>query len=171
MTVITKYTPSKVVLELGSDCEMCGNCCSHGTGFLAKEDIPRIAGFLKITEKELKEEYLEKADMFNTEAWRPRTIKKGKPYGKCVFLGKKKECTIHEAKPFQCRISNCRPYGEQLIQWFFLNHFVNPGDPESVRQWASYLRHREWVIEGGNLDDIVPDREKLRKMLSYERLK
>jgi len=138
---------------------------------LILEDVPRIARLLQITEKQLKDSYLEEVEMFNTKALRPKTIKGRKPYGPCVFYGKDKGCTIHVAKPFQCRITNCSSYAEQAIQWLYLNHFVNSNDPESVRQWASYLKHKKWVIEGGNLNEIVPDAEKLRKILNYEILK
>ena len=169
MISITKDSPLKMVRSLGEACRKCGSCCSHGTGFLVPDDIPRIAKFLNITEDKLKELYLEEKDMFNTKAWKPKTIKK--PFGPCVFYEKKEGCTIHIAKPFQCMITNCGPYSEQAIQWLYLNYFVNSDDPESVRQWASYLKHKEWVIEGGNRDDIVPDKVRLKKILGYDIVK
>lgn len=171
MITLAKDTPVKVLKELGKDCRKCGNCCSHGTGMLVKEDIPRIARLLGVSEEALKENYLEETEMFNTKAWKPRTIKGSKPYGKCVFYDDKEQCTIHVAKPFQCVIMNCRDDAEQAIQWFYLNYLVNPDDPESIRQWASYLRHREWVIEGGNLQELVPDKDRLKKILNYDIVK
>ncbi len=171
MITITKDTPLRMIRELGKECKMCGNCCSHGSGLLVNEDLARLARLLQIKEKELKKTYLDEVEMFNTKALRPRAIKGNKQYGPCIFYDKKKGCTIHIAKPFQCLITNCGPYAEQIIQWFYLNYLVNPDDPESVRQWASYLEHKEWVIEGGNLHQLVPDAEKLRKILSYEILR
>jgi Fe-S-cluster containining protein len=171
MIRITKDTSVREIKELGKNCDMCGNCCIHGAGFLIEEDIPKIAKLLNVSEKELKEKYLEETEMFNTKAWKPKTKKNGKPFGPCMFYDKKEGCKIHIAKPFQCKIMNCNPYAEQMIQWFYLKYLVNPDDPESIRQWASYLKHREWVIEGGNLSDLVPDRKKLKKILSYGVLK
>lgn len=171
MTTIEKSTQLRTIRELGKDCRMCGSCCRHGSGMLVNEDLERVARFLQIPVEKLKKNYLEQVEMFNTNAWKPRVVKGGKPYGTCIFYDTKKMCTIHAAKPLQCAISNCKDYGEQLIQWFYLRYLVNPDDPESVRQWASYLKHKEWVIKGGNLDELVPDKERLRKILGYEVLK
>jgi len=171
ITTITKTTPVRMLRELGNDCKKCGHCCSHGVGMLAPDDVGKIAKFLNISEDELKEKYLVEIEMFNTKVFKPKSIKKGKPYGKCVFLGKNTECSIHIAKPFQCIIMNCRPDAEQAIQWFYLNYLVNQDDPESIRQWASYLKHKDWVIEGGNLNELIKDPEKLKKILNYDIVK
>jgi len=171
MIQIEKSTPLRVIRDLGKDCKMCGSCCRHGAGMLIEEDLKRIARFLSVDAEKLKKNFLERVEMFNTKAWKPRLVKGGKPYGTCVFYDSKKGCEIHAAKPLQCAISNCKEYGEQLIQWFYLRYLVDPNDPESVRQWASYLKHKDWVIKGGNLDELVPDKEKLKKILSYGILK
>lgn len=167
MMNITKDTPVRMMRELGKDCRMCGNCCMHGTGVVIGEDLPRMARFLNVSEENLKKDYLEETEMFNTRAWKMKQIKGSKPFGPCVFLGKDKTCEVHVAKPFHCIVANCKPYAEQAIQWFYLNYLVNADDPESVRQWASYLKHREFVIEGGQLEDLVPDKERLMKILNY----
>ena len=171
ITTLAKDTPLKMLRELGKDCKKCGHCCSHGAGMLIPEDIPKIARLLGISEDELKKKYIDEIEMFNTKAWKPKIVKKGKPYGKCIFHDGKEQCKIHIAKPFQCVIMNCRSVAEQAIQWFYLNYLVNPDDPESIRQWASYLKHKEWVIEGGNLNELVPDKEKLKKILNYDIVK
>ncbi len=171
MIPLTKDSPLRMVKEMGKKCSRCGNCCSHGSGMLINEDLPRIARFLKTTEDNIKKTYLEEVEFFNTKSWRPRRITGRKPFGPCVFHDKNTGCTIHIVKPLQCLMTNCSPYSEQLIQWLYLNYFVNPTDPESIRQWASYIQHRESVIEGGQLHDLVPDEEKLRKILNYEILK
>jgi Fe-S-cluster containining protein len=165
--IIARQTPVRIMRELGKECRKCGSCCSHGTGIVIEEDLPRMAKFLNISVDKLKSDYLEETEMFNTRAWKLKQIKGKKPFGPCVFLGKGKECDIHVAKPFHCSIANCSEYAEQAIQWFYLNYLVNASDPESVRQWASYLKHREFVIEGGQLEDLVPDRERLKKILNY----
>jgi len=168
---LTKSTSLNEVLSLGSGCKRCGHCCSYGSGALLDEDIPKIAAFLKITEKELKEKYLEDIEKFNTKRLRPKIIRqKGRPHGKCVFLKTDNMCSIHTVKPVECRIGNCSDYGEKLSIWFTLNYFVDHDDPESVRQWAAYLKTHP-TIYGGNITDLVPDKERLRKMLNYSELR
>jgi len=167
--MIEKSTPLAKVLELGKECRKCGHCCQHGTGFLVKEDIPKIAEFLGITEKELKEKYLEPITKFNTTLFRPKSVKKDKPYGVCVFFNK--DCTIHQVKPLHCRIGNCNEHGEELAVWFDLNYFVNPDDPQSIREWKLYLDSGGKTIPGGSLQELVPNKEVLKKILNYEVLK
>jgi len=72
---LTKDTPLKDVLELGKECSMCGYCCRHGSGFLAREDLQKIADFLKITKEELQEKYLDEVEKFHTKMLRPKTKK------------------------------------------------------------------------------------------------
>ena len=57
-----------------------------------------------------------------------------------------------------------------LEQWFTLNHFVNVDDPESIRQWAVYLKTHD-TIQGGSLEELVPDKKLLKKILNYEIIK
>lgn len=179
---INAHTPLKKILELGSVCRKCGHCCSHGSGFLAKEDHKKIAKALGISEKKLKERYLEEIEKFNTRLYRPKLKKeKGKeilPYGKCVFLmekgkGESREmlCRIHKVKPLQCKIGNCSKHGEKLNLWFTLNHFLNGNNPESIRQYAVYLKSRGKTLKGAELDKLVKDKEKLNKILNYEILR
>jgi len=63
---ITKSTPVKKILQLGKDCKRCSLCCKYGTGFLVKEDIKRIAEYLKLREKELISDYLEHGSVRNS---------------------------------------------------------------------------------------------------------
>jgi len=72
----------------------------------------------------------------------------------------------------ECRTSiNCKDYGEELAVWFMVNYAVDANDAESVRQYAQYLKSGGKIIPGAELHEIVPDKEKLRKILSYEILK
>ena len=157
-------------MRLGQECRQCAHCCSHGSGFLIGNDKKNIAEFLKITEKEFKEKYLEEKELFNTKLSRPKLKTNDKPYGECVFLQDKK-CKVHTVKPFQCRVGNCNEHGEELSQWFMLNYLVNKDDPESIRQYAAYLKSGGKTIPGGKLEELVPDKEKLKKILNFERLK
>ncbi|MBW2984994.1 YkgJ family cysteine cluster protein [Candidatus Woesearchaeota archaeon] len=169
--MITKKTKLKKVLELGKKCKKCGHCCSHGSGALADDDLKKIAGFLKTTEEELKKTCLEEVEKFNTKRLRPVTVKTTKPYGRCAFFNKEKGCVIHPVKPLECKIGNCSKHGEDLSLWFMLNYFVNPDDPESVRQYASYLIRGGKTLKGGKLKEIVPDKKQLRKILEYKILR
>ncbi len=167
--MIEKSTPLSAVLELGAGCKKCGHCCQHGTGFLVPEDIPKIAEFLGVSEKEFQDKYLEPVTKFNTTLFRPRSIKQDKPYGVCVFFHK--ECTIHPVKPIHCRIGNCNEHGEELSIWFDLNYFVNPDDPQSIREWKICLESGGKTIPGGSLQELVPNEMVLKKILDYEVLK
>lgn len=167
--MIAKNTKLSDVLKIGEKCDKCGHCCRHGAGALFGDDIKSIAKFLGITEDELREKHLEEIEKFNTKLHRPKTKKNSKPYGVCVFYNN--GCTIQPVKPLECRTGNCSEHGEQLSLWFMLNHFVNPNDPESVRQYATYLKSGGKTLPGGELEEIVPDKKKLRKILSYEVLR
>ena len=172
--MLTKNTPLKEVLKLAYPCR-CDACtvgCRHGSGFLVNEDIKKIAEFLNIEEEVLKKEFLEEIEKFNTKLFRPKIIRKNKPYGKCIFFSEEEGCKIHDVKPLECKISmGCKQYGEELSLWFMLNHFVNKEDAESIRQYAAYLKSGGKALQGAELKDLVPDEEKLRKILEFKILR
>ena len=167
---ITAKTPLNKILELGSVCSQNNNCCKHGSGFLVEGDAERIAKFLKITDAKLKKDYLEEKEQFNKKLFRPKLITKGKPFGKCIFF-KRNGCSIHVVKPLQCRTGSCSPYGEELSAWFLLNYILDKDDPESIRKYAIYIKSGGKVIAGGKLEEIIPDKEKLKKILNYSILR
>ena len=124
---------------------------------------------MHISEEVLKKEFLEEVEKFNTKKYRPKILRKDKPYGKCIFFDEEIGCKVHEVKPLECKISmGCKDFGENLSLWFMLNHFVNKDDAESVRQYASYLKTGGKTLRGAELKDLVPDKEKLKKILSLE---
>lgn len=169
--MIHKNTPLKDVLKLAEPCrcDSCNHGCKYGSGSLAGDDSKRIAKFLGISEDELKMGFLEEAELFNKKVLRPKLIKGNKPYGRCVFFDDDDGCTIHEVKPLECKTSmQCRDYGEELSVWFMVNHVVDANDAESLRQYAQYLKCGGKMIPGASLEDLVPDKEKLKKVLSYE---
>jgi len=170
--ILTKLSPRKEVMEMGKECDKSGHCCKFGGGFVIKGDIKRLAKHHNMSEKEFEEKYLDEHISFNTKHHRLKSNKhKDKPYGPCVFLGEDNLCTIHNVKPLHCKVGSCcHKAGEELSIWFALNHFVNPDDPESVRQWASYLKSHP-TIPGGELHELVPDKKELKKILSYEKFK
>lgn len=166
--IITKSTPLAKALTLAEGCRRCGHCCKYGSGFLVDDDIKKIAEFLKLKEEELKTNCLEQVTLFNTTLYRPLRIRKGKAFGTCIFFNSEKGCIIHPVKPLQCRVSSCNEYGEELSVWFRLNYLVNPNDAESIRQWGVYLASGGKNIPGGELNQLVPNPEKLKKILCYE---
>ena len=161
---ISVKTPKKDILRLAKDCKTCGHCCKYSSGYLVDGDSKKIANFLQIGERELKKKFLEEGEKFNTKLLRPRLIKeKNMPYGECVFYDDKRGCTIQEVKPLHCKVGNCNEHGEAIHIWFTINHFVNKNDPESVRQWATYLKTHP-TIPGGRLEELVPDKKILNKI-------
>lgn len=167
---ISVKTPKSEILKLAGDCGKCGSCCKYSSGYLVDDDSNKIAKFLGISEKELKEKYLEEGEKFNTKLMRPKIIKKDKPYGECVFHDKKQGCTINEVKPLHCKVGNCNEHGEDIHNWFTLNYFVNKYDPESIRQWAVHLKTHPTIV-GGQLEELVPDKKLLNKILNFEILR
>ncbi|MBI2659806.1 YkgJ family cysteine cluster protein [Candidatus Woesearchaeota archaeon] len=169
---ITKNTPLKEVLKLAAPCrcDSCNHGCKFGSGSLAGDDARNIAKFLDVSEETLKKGFLEEIELFNKKLLRPKLIReKGKPYGRCVFFDDNKGCTIHEVKPLECRASiQCRDYGEDLSVWFMVNHAVDVNDAESIRQYAAYLKSGGKLIQGAELESLVPDKEKLGKILKRE---
>ena len=173
--MIHKNTPLKEVLELAAPCQCsaCNHGCRFGSGSLAGDDAKHIARFLGISEEELKKGFLEESELFNKKLLKPKLIREGsKPFGRCVFFDDEKGCTIHEVKPLECKTSiQCRDYGEDLSVWFMVKHAVDANDAESVRQYAQYIKSGGKVIPGAELENLVPDKNKLKKILSYEILK
>ena len=153
-------------------CNACNIGCKHGSGAFADDEIKKLADHLKIDEDVLKKEFLEEVEKFNTKKLRPRILRKDKQFGKCIFFDEELGCKIHDAKPMECRVAmGCKEYGEQLSLWFMLNHFINENDAQSIRDYATYLKSGGKTLEGGRLEELVPDKEKLKKILSFEILK
>ncbi len=168
---ITKNTPEERIAELGKECTGCGHCCKIDSGILFDEDVTRIANFICMPRDDFIKMYLDEHERFHTKCWKLKQIREdNKPYGRCILLGDDNKCTVHEAKPRYCRmLSTVSRHGQQLAVWFALNHFVNPNDPESIREWATYLKTHP-TIPGGHLDELVPDSKRLKRILSYEEL-
>ena len=173
--MIAKNTPLKEVLKLAApcQCDSCNHGCKFGSGSLAEGDSKRIAEFLKISEEELKKDFLEESELFNKKVLKPRLLRgNGKAHGKCIFYDDNKGCAIHEVKPLECRTSmGCKDYGEDLSVWFMVNYIIDAKDPESIRQYAQYIKTGGKVIPGAELEKLIPDKKRLRKILSYEILK
>ena len=171
--IISKNTPLSEVLALSSPCmcDSCNNGCKHGSGILIGNDRENIAKFLKITEKELDEKYLEETEQFNKKFQRPKLLRQGKPFGQCVFFDGK-GCKVHEVKPLQCKTAiACKDYGEDVSSWFLANNLLDLNDAEAIRQYKQYQDNGGKIIPGASLEELFPDKKELKKILSYEVLK
>jgi len=136
--MIKKETSLSDVLKLAPDCscEKCSHGCTMGSGVFTQDQIAPLAKFLNKTEEEVKKEYLEKAQLFNQTFFRPKILREGKPYGKCIFYNGK--CRIHEVKPLQCKVATgCGDHGEAIQDWFREKYLVNENDPISVREFEA----------------------------------
>jgi len=166
---ITKDIELNKVLEIGKDCKQCGHCCNHTSGFILKDEVGKIAKYLKMDSEEFVKKCLKEVVVFNTDAFKPLVKKqRGKQYGQCIFYDKKLGCSIQDVKPLHCKISNCNIYGDDLNAWFMLNYFVDENDAESLRQWNVYLKSGGRCIPGGDFAEMVPDLEIRKKLLNYE---
>lgn len=170
--MIAKSTSKNDIIMLASGCRRCGHCCRFRGCYLLPSEIRRLSGKFWLSEKKFIEKYCDEVERFNKKVLRFKSKKiQGKPYGPCIFL-KNNECRIHKVKPLYCRIGNCNEYGFELSQWYVLNHFVNANDPESIRQWSIYLKsNKNRTIPGGKLSELVPDKNRLRKILNFEILR
>ncbi len=166
---ITKDTPQEYVEKIAKECDRCGHCCSYGSGIFLEQDIARVADFLGIREEELINDFLEEQVHFNKKIYRAKLRKqKGRPYGSCYFFDKKHGCMIHEKKPLHCRLTKgCGEYGQELGIWFLLNYIIDAADPQSLRDYAAYLKTHP-TIPGGELHNLIKDKELLNKILSHE---
>jgi Fe-S-cluster containining protein len=177
--LITRFSPVKEVLEHGKKCDKSGHCCSFSGGNVLEHELDVLANHFNISKNDFIQKYLDEKISFNTKHYKFKSKHKIKlknkkitnlPFGPCVFLGEDKLCTIHEIKPLHCKVGSCcHNSGEQLSLWFALNHFVNSNDAESIRQWAQYLKTHP-TIPGGELEELVPDKKRLNKILNYEEL-
>jgi Fe-S-cluster containining protein len=169
---ITKQTPIMDVLKLGKTCDRCGHCCSFGSGYFLNDDIESISRSIGIPKDEFIKEFLEEHEAFNTKIHKAKLNRqKNRPYGSCTFFRPEEGCTIHSKKPLHCAVAKgCGEHGQALSIWFALNYLVNPADPESVRQWASYLKVHP-TIPGGELRHLVKDERLLKDILNYQKLK
>jgi hypothetical protein len=153
-------------------CNACENSCNYGSGAFADGEVKTLASFLGISEKEVKEKFLEEIERFGTKRLKPKLEKKEDlPYGKCIFYHKEAGCRIHEAKPLECKISmGCKDYGNDLIAWYHINHFLDKKNPESLRQFKSYLESGGKTLPGAEHKDIF-DEKTLKQLENFDDIK
>ena len=85
------------------ECQQCGRCCSGpsaGYIWVTRPEIKIIADFLKISEGQVRQEYLKRVGLRTTIVEHPLTKD-------CMFLQEAngpKKCMIYPVRPSQCRI-------------------------------------------------------------------
>jgi Fe-S-cluster containining protein len=100
-------------------CSQCGNCCTGGPGFvwISREEIGRLAEFLRLTPRQVVEKYCRRVDgKYSLKEYRNAAGEYD-----CVFLKEEKVerpaaggadekvvltrrgCTIYPVRPLQCR--------------------------------------------------------------------
>ncbi len=168
ITKITRETKLHELMAIAA-CSRCNHCCSYGSGIFLADDIKRVAAHMGVSEDKFTEEYLWETLLFNKKVHRARLRAGRKPYGPCIFL-KRRGCSIQSVKPLHCRVCHgCGSHGENLAKWFMVNYIIDTADPEAVRQYAIYLRTHS-PLEGASLNDLVPDKALLSRILSLEKL-
>jgi Fe-S-cluster containining protein len=108
--LVTSREPGLVDVLSHSDpyCFQCGVCCGSYDLEITTVDIERIADYLKISEKELREKYLEPGRRsWNRKDGLIRKISKEGNEERCIFLEVRgpteSECRIYSARSRMCR--------------------------------------------------------------------
>ena len=78
-------------------CTKCSDCCNvwEGAVWLVGDDVPVLAKYLNMSEQEVIDNYTNK----NLED----LVIQRKPNGECPLFKEGVGCSVHEAKPNQCR--------------------------------------------------------------------
>lgn len=110
-------------------CQMCGSCCrgfDEGEIYLYQDDILRLTQSLNITKKSELEKFAKQYLKVINDSffWKEPGAARGKTFRfkslgfkfsgddeHCRFL-KDNSCSVHEARPFQCR---CFPFWNMLV--------------------------------------------------------
>ncbi|MHA1477552.1 MAG: YkgJ family cysteine cluster protein [Promethearchaeota archaeon] len=110
-------------------CQMCGSCCrgfDEGEIYLYQDDILRLTQSLNITKKSELEKFAKQYLKVINDSffWKEPGAARGKTFRfkslgfkfsgddeHCRFL-KDNSCSVHEARPFQCR---CFPFWHMLV--------------------------------------------------------
>ena len=86
-----------------SACDTCaGNCCIGESGYIwiTEKEINVLAMYLNITQEELRIKYLNKISYKHSI----KEVKLSEDNFACVFFNlEKRQCSIYEARPTQCR--------------------------------------------------------------------
>ena|SRR3990167_5770206 len=105
--------------KLECTCQECVDCCKTQPGWFAPGEAEKAAEFLSMSFEEFKEKYLVidywiggacvyQPRKTNAEESGFHRVSYGSGFkkGECIFL-KNDRCSIHEAKPIECRLTSC----------------------------------------------------------------
>ena len=99
-----------------SACDTCaGNCCIGESGYIwiTLQEIEVLANHLKISQEELRKKYLNKI----AYKYSIKEVKLAEDNFACVFFNlEKRQCSIYEARPTQCRTFPFWDYFKQNIE-------------------------------------------------------
>lgn len=101
-------------------CHQCISACKNQPGWFAYGEAEKTAEFLGVSFEEFKKQIiLDSCDNWKIDdaayVWAPRKVGVDRPEdetrswlsqrtpGRCVFLTEDERCSIHAAKPFECR--------------------------------------------------------------------
>ena len=165
-------------------CTFCpGYCCYRLPGaslYLDGDDINRIARHFKISDGTVRARYLEGKNTFKVDA-----------DGACIFLSRKRiraRCTIHAARPRQCRefpYGKACPYleGEELLEailpkiegWLVKKEvsvvcavLIRDGLVFAAQRSSSMSMPRKWEFPGGKIEPGESPRECLHREIFEE---
>lgn len=109
-------------------CDNCVSACKKKPGWFAPGEIKPAADLLGMSEKDFFDKYLSVDYWGKPDSWlfvlSPATLNAtpGKefpldPTGQCVFLTEDGKCSIHEAKPYECKSYDHRNKEEDREQF------------------------------------------------------
>lgn len=158
---------------IGFSCKMCGDCCrgfDEGEVYLYMDDIKKLVKFLNLNGKsglkKFAQKYLKAIDQ--TFYHKESGAQKGKNYRiktlgfrfegedeHCTFLIGN-ECSVHEARPFQCR---CFPFWQMMVE--SRKNFVEyskkcPGLKKSLENEGKHYSREEivsWALKEYEMEE------------------
>ncbi|HEX4793928.1 MAG TPA: YkgJ family cysteine cluster protein [Humisphaera sp.] len=137
-------------------CTQCGNCCTGPPGYvwISKEEIVRLAEFLKITAEQTVEKYCRKVDgRFTLKERRTpeglydciflKPVEKG-PSDTSTIASDRKQCSVYSVRPLQCRTWPFWPENLSSPQmWKYAGrrcHGIDQGDRTFTRKQIESIR-------------------------------
>lgn len=137
------------------ECDVCTSACHKKPGWFLPEEIKPAADFLGLTEKEFFDQFLAVDYYCRTEDSETKFVLSpininstpGEmfpfyPEGQCIFL-KDNKCSIHSAKPFECKIYDHREKESSVD-----SHLAVAKAWEPYKEKIAQLLGREPSIEG-----------------------
>jgi len=146
---VSKKKNSWYVAGLHFECLQCGRCCSgpaEGTIWVSRREIELIADFLKLSEGQLRQKYMNRRGLRST-------IIEDAVTRDCVFLQEvdgRKRCTIYPVRPNQCRgwpfwpenLTNTNAWNKAAKKC----HGINRGRLYSLEKIEKIRKQKDWWL-------------------------